>query len=150
MPIKPENAKRYPTNWQDIRAAVLERAGHKCEKCGVENYALGGRTKDGLWLPAMPIGEKMLSLAWPKPGMISFCGHRVGEISGKMHYVGEDLRIVRIILTIAHLDHTPENCDLENLRAWCQRCHLAYDHEHHQRNAYATRRSGKAAGDLFS
>ena len=32
-----------------------------------------------------------------------------------------------IVLTVAHLDHTPENCDDENLRAMCQRCHLAYD-----------------------
>ena len=33
----------------------------------------------------------------------------------------------KVVLTIAHLDHTPENCDDENLRAWCQRCHLTYD-----------------------
>ena len=31
MPIKPENAKRYPHNWKDIRAAVLQRAGNRCE-----------------------------------------------------------------------------------------------------------------------
>jgi hypothetical protein len=34
---------------------------------------------------------------------------------------------VIIILTIAHLDHAPENCDPSNLRAWCQRCHNRYD-----------------------
>lgn len=33
----------------------------------------------------------------------------------------------RVVLTIAHLDHTPENCDPANLRAWCQRCHNVYD-----------------------
>ena len=33
----------------------------------------------------------------------------------------------RVVLTIAHLDHQPENCDPANLRAWCQRCHNAYD-----------------------
>ena len=27
MPIKPHNAKRYPPNWKELRAAVLERAG---------------------------------------------------------------------------------------------------------------------------
>jgi len=32
-----------------------------------------------------------------------------------------------VVLTIAHLDHTPENCDPENLRALCQRCHNEYD-----------------------
>lgn len=37
---------------------------------------------------------------------------------------------VKIILTIAHLDHTPENCDPSNLRALCQRCHNTYDAEH--------------------
>lgn len=37
----------------------------------------------------------------------------------------------KVVLTIAHLDHIPENCEPENLRAWCQRCHLSYDAEHH-------------------
>ena len=32
-----------------------------------------------------------------------------------------------VILTIAHLDHCPENAALANLRALCQRCHLTYD-----------------------
>lgn len=40
-------------------------------------------------------------------------------------------RSVRIVLTIAHLDHMPENNDPENLRALCQLCHLRYDREHH-------------------
>jgi hypothetical protein len=33
----------------------------------------------------------------------------------------------RVVLTIAHLNHKPEDCRPENLRAWCQRCHLTYD-----------------------
>ncbi|WP_243659344.1 hypothetical protein [Tamaricihabitans halophyticus] len=37
----------------------------------------------------------------------------------------------RVILTTAHLNHTPEDCDDENLRAWCQACHLHYDATHH-------------------
>jgi hypothetical protein len=53
------------------------------------------------------------------------------------------------VLTIAHRDHAPENCDDENLFAAYQRCHLAYDAEHHRRNAPATRRARKATGDLF-
>ena len=36
----------------------------------------------------------------------------------------------KVVLTIAHLDHTPENCDSTNLMAWCQRCHLRYDSDH--------------------
>ena len=35
-----------------------------------------------------------------------------------------------VILTVAHLDHTPENCSDDNLRALCQKCHNNYDKEH--------------------
>jgi 5-methylcytosine-specific restriction endonuclease McrA len=65
-------------------------------------------------------------------------------LNGSLHPVTGS----KVVLTIAHLDHTPENCADDNLRAWCQRCHLAYDHDHHQRNAYQTRRAGKAV-DMF-
>ena len=34
-------------------------------------------------------------------------------------------RVARIVLTVAHLDHAPEHNDPTNLRALCQRCHLA-------------------------
>lgn len=39
----------------------------------------------------------------------------------------------KIVLTVAHRDHDPMNCDPENLRAYCQRCHLRYDQVHHMR-----------------
>jgi 5-methylcytosine-specific restriction endonuclease McrA len=45
-----------------------------------------------------------------------------------------------VVLTIAHLDHQPENSEPENLRALCQRCHLDWDRDHHRREAAATRR----------
>jgi hypothetical protein len=58
-----------------------------------------------------------------------------------------------VVLTTAHLDHVPEHCDDANLRAMCQRCHLAYDAELHAATA-ATRgnvtgrqASARAAGD---
>ena len=95
MPIKPENRGRYPANWKEIRAAILERAGNKCEFCGIENYAV----RDGS----------------------------------------------RVVLTIAHLDHTPEHNSPDNLRALCQRCHNRYDAKHRAE----TRRNkhGSAARD---
>lgn len=37
----------------------------------------------------------------------------------------------KVVLTVAHLDHLPENCgepgNRPNLKAWCQRCHNTYD-----------------------
>lgn len=66
----------------------------------------------------------------------------------------------RIVLTVAHLDApggicqceelTGKKCaEIEHLRAFCQRCHLRYDHLRHQRHAAETRRQAKeAAGQL--
>lgn len=123
MPISKENAARYPKDWKRIRAAILERAGHKCEQCGNPNH----------WLKNKRTGEitdnGMQAEAW--------------------QFADGD-KVTLIVLTIAHLDHVPEHAEFSNLRAWCQRCHLAYDHEHHQRNARQTRRKGKAIGELFA
>lgn len=140
MPIKPENRRRYPPDWPQIVARIRQRAGNKCEQCGVSNGALGGRTKDGTFLEAHAVEERMLRLVWPKPGEMWWCGPSSSP---------QWLRIIRIVCTTAHLDHKPENCADDNLRYWCQRCHLAYDHEHHQRNAYASRREGRAI-DMFA
>lgn len=62
---------------------------------------------------------------------------------------GTTIKIIEIVLTVAHLDHQPENCDPQNLKAWCQRCHLHYDRDHHAETAYRTRREGRALGDLL-
>lgn len=92
MPIRPENKARYPKNWKQIRQQILERAGNRCEFCGVENHSLRYR--------------------------------------GEAKYDGFGLPPVKVVLTIAHLDHHPENCDPSNLRALCQRCHNRYDAKH--------------------
>ena len=55
----------------------------------------------------------------------------------------------RVVLTCAHLDHNPANCDPANLRAWCQPHHLAYDARHHAESAAATRRQRRiTAGQM--
>lgn len=134
MPIKPENAKRYPPDWQKIRQRILERASHRCEKCGLGNYWWGYRDTEGVF-HLTGFNERKANY-WPA----------LSEIEQQPP---ADQKIFVIVLTIAHLDHIPENCDPENLRAWCQKCHLDYDKEHHQQTAYQTRREGKAVADLF-
>lgn len=54
-----------------------------------------------------------------------------------------------VVLTVAHLDHQPEHCDPANLRAWCQRCHNAYDAPMRAAGLKSRRRAGCAVGDLF-
>ena len=46
-----------------------------------------------------------------------------------------------VVLTVAHRNHRPEDCDEQNLFAACQRCHLGYDRAHHT----DTRRRRRAA-----
>ena len=55
----------------------------------------------------------------------------------------------KVVLTTAHLDHTPEHVADHNLLACCQRCHLAYDLEHHRRNAAKRRRQEMATAEMF-
>lgn len=55
----------------------------------------------------------------------------------------------KVVLTVAHLDHTPENVDDSNLRAMCQGCHLHYDRDHHAETRARTRAAALAeAGQL--
>ena len=54
---------------------------------------------------------------------------------GKAHPVTGSL----VILTTAHFDHDTENRADENLRAWCQRCHLTHDAGQHAASAAETR-----------
>jgi hypothetical protein len=46
-----------------------------------------------------------------------------------------------VVLTVAHLNHMPEDCGDVNLKAMCQGCHLYYDRDHHAATAAATRRA---------
>ena len=69
MPIRPENKVRYPKNWYEISQRIrYEHAHNCCEKCRVKNHALGGRTREGTFLPAHPNGDDGLSQTWPIPG----------------------------------------------------------------------------------
>jgi len=128
MPIKPENRARYPKDWKQIVSKVRERSGDCCEGS-----------------PAYPDCRR------PNGSLLN---KRTGEITtdsmiAEVWQLVDGDRVVKIVLTTAHLNHVPEDCDLDNLRHWCQRCHLQYDAAHHAINARATRQSKKAIGDLF-
>jgi hypothetical protein len=42
MPI---DLSKYPDNWKEISSRIrFERAGNKCENCGVENYTINPQT----------------------------------------------------------------------------------------------------------
>ncbi|MBX3589036.1 MAG: hypothetical protein KF796_20595 [Ramlibacter sp.] len=118
MPIKPENRHRYPANWPEIVDQVRERSGDRCEG----SPAFPDCRRPNGWLLNKTTGELTddgaLAEAWE---------------------LADGDKVVRIVLTTAHLDHVPEHCELSNLRHWCQRCHLAYDQKHHLQTAYMAR-----------
>jgi len=119
MPIKPENKIRYPTNWKEISLQIRKNAGNRCEICGVRNYEIGYRNKNGKW-------NKIEQ---------SIAGDIQAEDAMMAGY-----KIIRIILTVMHLDHMPENCKPENLKATCQKCHNNYDIGHRKMTRHITRR----------
>lgn len=127
MPITPENRKRYPPEWREIRAGILARADNRCEKCGVPNGVIGYREPGGAFNP------------------LAGRGFRVSYVQS-LH---PEVRVFQIVLTVAHLDHVPEHCKPSNLKALCQRCHLRYDAAHHARSAWMTRRAHKRNFELF-
>ncbi len=118
MPI---DYKRYPPNWKELRAQVIIRANNKCEFCGVGNGLIGQRDKDGTFHELTPMQTEAAALD--------------GE------------KTIRIVLTVAHLDHDEENHNvtIDRLRALCQRCHLNYDRDEKKRR----RINKKAVSDLF-
>jgi len=54
-----------------------------------------------------------------------------------------------VVLTTAHLDHTPENCDPSNLKAWCQRCHNTYDAPMRRAGIQQRAHAERAIKDMF-
>lgn len=127
----PVDWSKYPPNWKsEIRPAILKRAGNVCEKCGVKNYAVGARDLSGKWHDSDSI-------------------HCMNSDVGYSYFGTFDLKEIRIVLTIAHLDGNTENNDPENLSALCQKCHLSLDAKQHQVNARLTREAKRGLQRMF-
>lgn len=142
MPIRPENKDRYPKDWSKISAAIREAAGQCCQKCKAPNgrSIRRGKTEDGqhVW--------RLATDSCYMDGVCAETGLLVPDTDEDSVAYGRE---VKVVLTVAHLDHTPENCADENLKALCQRCHLVYDAKHHAKNAAATRRAALNIPDMF-
>lgn len=112
MPI---DYKRYPINWKtEIVPEVLKRADDCCEDCGLKNRS----TVYGIKMWIKIDGKYKLRSIW----------FRDERDANREKIIGV-VRKIKIVLTIAHLDHDETNHDvmLERLKALCQCCHLRYD-----------------------
>lgn len=151
MPIRPENKARYPRDWPAIRERILQRAQMRCEHpgCGARQYDVGYW---GAWgggpLQWFEIERNLPNYSLARQIAAERHFDRYGD--GPAPAPAGEHKIIVIVLTIAHLNHQPEDCRPENLAAMCQRHHLAHDAEHHKRTAYATRKAAALTADLFS
>lgn len=63
------------------------------------------------------------------------------EQCGAINYEPHPETGSRVVLTISHTNHDTTDNELTNLRALCQRCHLAHDRALHVMHAAQTRRA---------
>jgi hypothetical protein len=121
--MSPMDRSKYPTDWEAISRRIRDQADNRCQFCGVENGAIGYRFgPDGKFEEAQGTGDAQVS---------------------------DGGRAVRIVLTVAHLDHDTANNVDENLRALCQQCHNRHDRPFRTANAARMRVAKRiAAGQL--
>lgn len=93
----------YPQNWEAIAYQVKQEAEWRCEECGRECRRSGE--------PVTDFVERIQTA-------------RVSECPVVAEFLEKPTRFV---LTVAHLDHRPENCNRSNLKALCAPCHCRYD-----------------------
>ena len=133
MPIHPDNRGRYPSDWREISRRIrFDRAGGRCECTG----QCGSPHPSRCAAPHGVVVERPFARPWDWRRVDhAYDGDLVG-------------RTVRIVLTVAHLDHTPENCDDANLLAMCQLCHLRLDASEHARSRRERRLRNQGKLDL--
>lgn len=126
VPIMPCDYSKYSPEWKtEIRPRILERDGHKCKFCKVPNHKLILR---GDW---NGVDAYQDDNGYIYDGSSS---ERIGEdYVGEVDSTGRN-RFIKIVLTIAHLNHDVEDNRDENLAATCQRCHNRHDISHRKEN----------------
>jgi heterodisulfide reductase subunit B len=139
--MSPCNYKLYPKNWKtEIRPAILKRANNCCEECGLKNYEIGYRDIAGYFY-----GYQLIEDLLERKGYDIFCH----ELKNCYDNKGNPTKPIKIVLTIAHLDHNIDNNDYSNLKALCQKCHLSLDKNQHRNNSKQTIEKKKGLQSLF-
>lgn len=113
----------------------MERAGNKCEFCGVENKLVIER---GMYNDVEAYQDILKN-----EGAIYRADNSeyiTSDYLGVLDSGGG--KFITIVLTIAHLDHDISNNDHSNLKALCQRCHNRYDRNYRNANRIKNRNKG--------
>ena len=136
MPVRPERMGLYPggsiksPEWRAIRKRIGDRSGWKCEQCNAPHMTVVARGTYG--------GRDAYMIIDTGEVFDAESGLKMATM--KLSAFGA-YRVVKIILTCAHLNHDESDNRDENLAHLCQRHHLRHDAKHHARNAARTRRA---------
>jgi len=65
--------KRYPPSWEQLAQACKERAGWRCEHCGVEQYALVESRKGTPYIIYLHAAHKHHDPRNPCPELLCLC-----------------------------------------------------------------------------
>lgn len=109
----PMDRSLYPVNWEAIALQIKTEANWTCEECRRPCRQPGeskGDFEDRIYNEHAQWWDDL----WETEDDDEF-----GEI--------RFMKPQRFVLTVAHLDHVPENCDRANLKALCAPCHCRYD-----------------------
>ena len=124
--------KYHPEWFSRIRPDILKRSMNRCEECGVLNYSVGYRDKKWKFYDVESI-------------LIRLENNGYDIFEHELKGIGSDEKPIKIILTVAHLDHDINNNDYSNLKALCQLHHNRYDVKHRKE----TRLKNKGLQELF-
>lgn len=131
MPIRAELQHFYGREWRLVtRPRILARAENRCEQCGVCNHAEVTRV-GGFWLEEGASWALGAFRRWRTPAGADWSAGVTLGTAGILRDPPGRMRRVRIVLTIGHVNHQAGDDRDENLRAWCQWCHLHHDVVHH-------------------
>lgn len=101
----PVNYSNYHPMWKEsIRPEALKRARHQCEICKVKNKSVIHRINENDWID---------------------CSDH--QVYPKLY---EGYKLIKIVLTVAHLNHLTWDNRPENLQVLCQLHHLRHDQPH--------------------
>lgn len=135
MPLRRSLRWLYPIDWVQISQEVrFSRAKGLCQACGRPHLSEirclpGGRWHDPLFKVWRDGRGRRVAL--PKEDDLA------------------TMRVTRVVLAAAHVDHDPSNNRFRNLRSLCQRCHMLHDRPYHLAQRRLTYLRRWACGDLF-
>lgn len=136
MPIQPEHRWLYPIDWPELSKLIrFGRAKGRCEHCARPHGRRVVHLGDGRW--------------WDQDQRVWRDGR-----GRRVRVRGDDLaaivRVTRVYIACAHLNHDPTDNASRNLAALCQRCHMIHDAAEHRRRRWMNAYRRRALGDLLA